>query len=210
MNLLRATLLRKLIVATIASTEVVVLVARPASWEIAAFTLAALLIVCRIGPRRQTNACSGKCDVAKASGLRLLRVRVSVRGMMIAVALVAIVLWPVHHWSQKPYYEEMARGHGLMAYFCANEAALMKQRAEACSARARTGAPWDETGEEAENLKCCPYPNDCPQNGSWSEQAGVWERAAEKARNASEWHSRMSNYCGGWSIINRVTRTNDG
>jgi len=116
---------------------------------------------------------------------------------MVAVAFVAIVLWPVHHWRQKPYYEEMSRGHELMAYFCENEAALMKQRAEACSARARSGAPWDETGEEAENLKCCPYPNDCPQNGSWFEQAGVWERAARKAKSAAEWHSRMSDYYGG-------------
>lgn len=210
MHLFRANLLRILIVITIVSTALAVLDVRQVSWEIAAFTLAALLIACRIGPRRPTNACSGKCDDAKASGLRLSRVRITVRGMMIAVALVAIVLWPVHHWRQGPYYEEMARGHGLMADLCKNEATLMMQRAEACSARARSGAPWDEAGEEAENFKSCPYPNDCPQHGSWSEQAGVWERAARKSQSAAEWYSRMSDYYGGWTIINRLTRTNDG
>jgi hypothetical protein len=39
--------------------------------------------------------------------------------MMIAVALVAIVLWPVHHWLERPYYEEKAKFHGLMAELCA-------------------------------------------------------------------------------------------
>ena len=117
--------------------------------------------------------------------------------MMIAVALVAIVLWPVHHWRQRPYYEEMTRIHELMAYLCKNEATLFMHRAESCSARARSGASWDETGEEAENLKCCPYPNDCPQQGSWSEQAAVWERAAWKSQSAAEWHSRMRDYYSG-------------
>jgi hypothetical protein len=130
--------------------------------------------------------------------------------MMIAVALAAIVLWPVHHWRQRPYYEEMTKVHGLMASLCANEAALMKHRAESCSARARSGAPWDETGEEVDNLKCCPYPSDSPQHGSWSEQAAVWERAGRKSQNAAEWHSRMCDYYNGWTIIDDLTQANDG
>jgi hypothetical protein len=46
---------------------------------------------------------------------------------------------------------------------------------------AKAGAPWDDPGEEAEILKCCPYSSDAPRYGSWSEQAAVWERAASRS-----------------------------
>jgi hypothetical protein len=77
-------------------------------------------------------------------------------------------------------------------------------------AGARGGAPWDETGDEVENLKCCPYPSKCPQHGSWSEQAAVWERAAWKSQSAAEWHSRMRDYYSGWTIIDGLMRRNAG
>jgi hypothetical protein len=121
--------------------------------------------------------------------------------MMIAVALVAIVLWPVHHWLERPYYEEKAKFHGLMAELCASEGTLMTRRAESCSVRGNSGAAWEDPSEEADDLKCCPYPSDCPQHGSWSEQAAVWERAARRSLRAAEWHSRMRDYCSGWSPI---------
>jgi hypothetical protein len=198
MHRLRASVLRRWIVVALASTVFAVLLVWPVSWANAAVTVAALVIAIQTGPRWLTIARYGNCDDANASALRLPRVQVTVRGMMSAVALMAIVLWPVHLWYQRPYYDEMSRDHDLMAYLCSNEATLMKQRAESCKARAGSAAPWDEAGEEAENLRCCPYLSDCPQHGSWSEQAAVWERAAGKAQNAADWHSRMRDYYGGW------------
>ncbi len=73
----------------------------------------------------------------------------------------------------------------------------MRHRADACAGRARRGAPWDDPSEQAAVLKCCPYPSDAPRYGSWVEQAAIWDRAAERARRAAEWHSRMSDYYDG-------------
>ena len=158
MHLLRAGVLRMLIVVAIASTELVVLVVRPASWEIAAFTLAALLIALQTGRRSRTNARYGSCDDANAPALRLPRVRITVRRMMIAVALAAIVLWPVHNWRQRPYYEEMTKVHGLMSYLRANEAALLAKcwRQVVLGSRLGVGATWDEIGGEVDNLTSQP------------------------------------------------------
>jgi hypothetical protein len=133
--------------------------------------------------------------------VRLPKVRFTVRMKMIAVAFLAIGLWPVHHWLHQPYYEERANFHGMMAQFCECEAALYRHRATACSARASSGAPWDDPSEEAEDLKCCPYPSDGPRYGSWSEQAAVWERAARRSARVARRHSLMCDYCSGWSPI---------
>ena len=133
--------------------------------------------------------------------LRLPRVRFSVRQMMIAVALLAFALWPIHHWLRRPYYEQRTKIHGLMADLCENDAKLMTGRAEACMARANRGAAWDDPCAEADILKCCPYPGDGPREGSWSEQSAVWARAARKSMRAAHWHSRMRDYYDGWSPI---------
>jgi hypothetical protein len=87
-----------------------------------------------------------------------------------------------------------------MAHLCTSEATLFKHRAESCWARATRRAAWGETGEDAETLRCCPYPSDSPQNGSWTEQAAVWDRAARKSLRAAEWHSQMREYYGGWTL----------
>ena len=115
---------------------------------------------------------------------------------MIAVGSVAIALAPVHCCLQMRYYTEMVLMHGLMADMCRSEAELMRQRADACAMRAKNGVAWDDSSEEAETLKCCPYPNDTPRYGSWSEQAAVWERASRKAARAADRHSGMAAY---WS-----------
>ena len=72
--------------------------------------------------------------------MRFPRPRITVRGMMLAVALVAIALWPVHCSRQQPYYEERAGFHGLMARLCGDEAVLWRSRADACTDRAIRGA----------------------------------------------------------------------
>jgi len=120
---------------------------------------------------------------------------------MIAVAVLAIVLWPARYWLRRPYYEERTKIHGLVAGLCENDAKLMMGRAHACRARADIGVPWEDAGEEDEVLKCCPYPSDGPRYGSWSEQAAVWERGARKSMRAADWHSRMCDYYEGWSPI---------
>jgi hypothetical protein len=127
--------------------------------------------------------------------------RITTRRMMFAVAISALVLWPVHCVRRLPDDARQVNLHGAIAAFCKNEEELMKHRANACADRARSGAPWDDPGEVAEDLKCCPYINDVPRYGSWAEQAAIWERAATRAKEAAEWHSRMADYYGGWSPI---------
>jgi hypothetical protein len=126
------------------------------------------------------------------------RIRLSIRQVTLLVAAFALLLLPVHYWVRGPYYTEKASFHGMMTAFCEYEADLMRGHARACLQRAETGARWDDPSEEAENLKCCPYPNDLPAYGSWAEQAAIWERAAAKAIRAARWHSRMSDIYSGW------------
>jgi hypothetical protein len=127
--------------------------------------------------------------------------RITTRRTMIAVAISALIFWPVHCIRQLPYYERQFKLHDALAAFCRGEGELMTWRADACAARARSSAPWDDPSEAADDLKCCPYLNDVPRYGSWAEQAAIWERAAARAREAAEWHSRMADYYGGWSPI---------
>jgi hypothetical protein len=123
--------------------------------------------------------------------------RITTRRMMIAVAISALILWPVHCLRRIPYHERQSSHHETLAGFCEGEEKLMRHRADVCADRARRGAPWDDSSEAADDLKCCPYINDLPRYGSWAEQAAVWDRAAERAKTAAEWHSSMSAYYGG-------------
>ncbi len=129
--------------------------------------------------------------------MRRPRLRFTVRRLMIAVAISALILWLFQPAHRSPYYEPRSELHETLAGFCKGEEELMKHRANVCTDLARRGAPWDDPSEAADDLKCCPYINDVPPNGSWAEQAAVWERAAERARAAAEWHSNMSAYYGG-------------
>jgi hypothetical protein len=129
--------------------------------------------------------------------MRRPRPRFTVRRLMVAVAISALILRLFQAAHQSPYYEPRSDLHDTLAGFCKGEEELMRHRADVCADRARRGAPWDDPSEAADDLKCCPYINDVPQHGSWAEQAAIWERAAERAKTAAEWHSRMSDYHGG-------------
>jgi len=120
---------------------------------------------------------------------------------MKAVAVLAICLWPVHYWLRLPYDRKLAQYNGMMADFCEAEAGMMMGRSKACLARAKSGAPWDDPSDEAETLKCCPYPNDNPRYGSWLEQSAVWERAAQRGMRTAVRYARTRDYYGGWSLI---------
>ena len=202
MRLLAIKVSKAMVVFAIAFTEVAVIVLQPESWEIAALALTAMLLACwsLSEPGRTTKRMTSPRWAGRWK-LRFHRVRFTVRGTMAAVACVAVLLWPAHHWLQKPYYDEMASFHGMMAGLCESEAVLMKHRAKACSVRAQTGASWDDPSEEAETLKCCPYPEDVPRYGSWSEQAAIWERAARGGKRAAKRHARLCDYWHGWSPV---------
>ncbi len=120
--------------------------------------------------------------------------RMTTRALMILVTLSALLLWPIGHLVRKPHYEQLASLHKALAAFCEEEAALMGHRAEACAAKAQRGADWDEKGEVAEDLRYGPYGNDPPRYGSWAEQAATWDRAADRARAAADWHDSMYRY----------------
>jgi hypothetical protein len=116
------------------------------------------------------------------------RVRLSVRGMMYMVGGCALVLWPARYACQSPPDPYVPDYHGMMAFFCEEEAKLFQSRADACLARAKNGTPWDDSGEDSEVLKLCPYPSDQRSHDSWLEQAGIWERASARARWAARRH----------------------
>jgi hypothetical protein len=191
---------KPMLTVAVAMTFLALLVYELVSWEIAVLALIAVLAVCwmRSGGQRRSTEPRATSQAGSIALLRLLRVRISVRAMMIMVACVAILLWPVHCCLQMPYYDERAMFHGLMADLCRYEAELMTRRADSCSARARNGTAWDDPSEEAEVLKCCPYLTDRPRYGSWSEQAAVWARAARKAARAADRHAGLAEY-GTWS-----------
>jgi hypothetical protein len=190
---------KTMITVAVAMTVVALLVQQPVSWEIATLALFAALVVFGVGlggPWRSAGRPAAS-HAQRVSLPRLLRVRISVRGIMVMVACVAILLFPVHCCLQLPYYEEQAQFHGFMAQLCRYEAEMMTGRANACSARARNGVAWDDPSEEAEVLKCCPYLTDTPRYASWSEQAAVWARAASKAASAADRHAGLAEY-GTW------------
>lgn len=120
--------------------------------------------------------------------------RITTRRLMIAVAIVALLLWPVHCIRQWPHYARQAQYYGMMSDLCVAESKLMQERSAACLARARRGVPWDESRLEAEDLKCCPYINDVPRHNDWSELAAIWDRAAQRADRAAGWYARMRMY----------------
>ncbi len=120
--------------------------------------------------------------------------RMTTRRLMIVVALSALTFWQLSGLRRAPHYQRLASLHATLAELCQHEETLMRRRAEACAARWRCGAAWDETGEEAEMLRCGPYANDVPRYGSWDQQAAIWDRAADRARMAAGWHERMSRY----------------
>src|ERR1700723_2816037 len=100
----------------VAMMFLVLLVYELVSWEIAVLALIAVLAVCwmRSGGQRRSTEPRATSQAGSVALLRLLRVRISVRAMMIMVACVAILLWPVHCCLQMPYYDERALFHGLM------------------------------------------------------------------------------------------------
>ena len=119
---------------------------------------------------------------------RRRRMRFSVRRVMYLVAALALVFWAARYMCQAPLDTNEADYHGMMAFFCDEEAKLFHDRAHACRARAKEGEPWDEPGEEAEVLKLCPYPSDQRHQDSWHEQTAIWERASARARAGAERH----------------------
>jgi hypothetical protein len=176
---------KPMLTVAVAMTFLALLVYELVSWEIAVLALIAVLAVCwmRSGGQRRSTEPRATSQAGSVALLRLLRVRISVRAMMIMVACVAILLWPVHCCLQMPYYDERALFHGLMADLCRYEAELMTRRADACSARARNGIAWDDPSEEAEVLKCSPYLTDRPRYGSWSEQAPRGSQGRQSRRS---------------------------
>lgn len=126
--------------------------------------------------------------------MRLPVVKLSTRRLLLTVALSALILWPIHECQWRSFYNERGSFHGMMSDFCTAEAELMERRAELCRGRGKSGVRWDDPAEDAETLRCCPYPSDVPKYGSWAEQAAIWERAAVKGRQAAGRHARVSRY----------------
>ena len=80
--------------------------------------------------------------------------------------------------------------HIMLADFCEDESRLMKSRAETCREWAARGVAWEIQGAEAAALRICPYPWDTPASPSWSDQAAVWDRAAERSAKTAERYAR--------------------
>jgi hypothetical protein len=201
MQLLRIIVLWAMMAVAVAAIEIEVIARRPGLWVTAIVTVTAILLASLILWRSHWLLAHRhrKVETPTTPDWRHDRLRIAVRGILIA-GFVSIELRPVHHWLHRPYYERQARNHGTTAGFCEYESEWMSRRADACSARARFGTPWNEPGEKAEALKSCPYPSDVPRHGSWSEQAAVWARAARKSKKAAERHSRMSDYYRAWNL----------
>jgi hypothetical protein len=196
MRLMRKSVLRTTIVTSVAAIEFAVVTHRPEFWMILAFTLAAVALACELWSEHRWHFARSheQTNNPNTTAISLPPLRFSLRRMMIAVGLVAVVLWPVHLWLYRPYYQNKAGFHGLLADLAAAEAEIMTQRADQCLARSKSGTPWDDSSEEAEVLRICPYPSDGPRFGSWSEQRDVWQRAAARSRRAAQRHSRISDY----------------
>jgi hypothetical protein len=111
---------------------------------------------------------------------------------MKTIAAAALCLWPVHYVLYLPYYRAISQFNGMMADFCEAEETLMRQRCNACYSRASQGLRWDDTSEEDETLKLCPYPDDTPGNGSWMEQSAVWDRAAQRAMRMAKFYANRA------------------
>jgi predicted membrane channel-forming protein YqfA (hemolysin III family) len=116
------------------------------------------------------------------------RMRLSVRGMMYIVGGFALVFWPARYVCHVPPDTNLPNYHGMMAFFCEEEAKLFQSRADACLARAKNGTPWDDSSEDSEGFRLCPYPSDQRRHDSWLEQAAIWERASVRARRAARRH----------------------
>ena len=67
--------------------------------------------------------------------------------------------------------------HGIMVDFCTGEAESFESRASACRALANNGSPWNQPGDEADDLRLCPLAGDQRRCDTWLEQAAVWDRA---------------------------------
>src|SRR5262249_40496221 len=113
-RLLRMSALKMTIVVSVAAIELAVIAQQPKSAEIAAFSFTATLLAWQLlsVSHRMNTERPRRVGTLQARALRRPRVRITVRGMMIVVVLLAILLWPVHHWYQRPYYEERAAFHG--------------------------------------------------------------------------------------------------
>jgi hypothetical protein len=122
---------------------------------------------------------------------RLARVRFTLRGMIVGIALIALPLWPIHLWWMRPVYMEIVSQESMIADFLLLESREMAARAEECRLRANRGVGWDLDDEISEGLKSCPYTSDGPGH-SWDEQAQIWDRAAERSRLAAQRHLAVS------------------
>jgi hypothetical protein len=100
---------------------------------------------------------------------------------------VVVVTAYIHRRSSPPPQAKFLF-HRIMADLCEDESRLMKSRTETCREWAARGVEWEVEGGVAEILRLCPYPDDPPAAHSWSEQAAVWERAAERSPRAAERH----------------------
>jgi predicted membrane channel-forming protein YqfA (hemolysin III family) len=116
------------------------------------------------------------------------RMRLSVRGMMYIVGGFALVFWPARYVCQVPPDTNLPDYHGMMAFFCEEEAKLFQSRADACLAQEKNGTPWDDSREDSGVFKLCPYPSDQRRHDSWHDQAAIWERASARARRAARRH----------------------
>jgi hypothetical protein len=130
--------------------------------------------------------------------MKLPRVRFTTRCFMLIIILVSVILWRVHEWQKRPYYNQQSLFYGNMVILCESQAKEWERRAGLCRERARSHVRWDDPSEGVENLKWCPYPNDRPSRDSWAELAEVWDRAVIKSREAAESYGRMHRYWDGW------------
>jgi hypothetical protein len=130
-------------------------------------------------------------DQSDAALLARARTFRSVKGVMLGVAIIGLAFSPVCCALRGLADRNPPDFPGVMANLCTKEAEQFESRAAACRARAKNGDPWEESGEEVENLKLCPLPSDKRRRDSWLEQAAIWERAAARARKAAQRYQEL-------------------
>ncbi|HWE38562.1 MAG TPA: hypothetical protein VG406_18470 [Isosphaeraceae bacterium] len=126
-----------------------------------------------------------------AEAWRLRGRRYALEGAVLAVLVVFLI--PTCSISTAERNDGLTQStDSLLADLAALEAETYEGRAALCSKWAARRVPWDEAGEEATMLRTGPYPWDTPREPTWSAQAEVWSRAAEKSRATSDDFRRRS------------------